>query len=164
MDTGTNKLVSIFSVHASHTRHRAAQGGCEVSELNPRQHFLLDEACKPFRAAFGNCPYLVGTAAVRNGERNYRDVDVRLIMWDEEYDKLAEAIGEPGITFLGVVIGDYLARRTDLPIDFQVQRETEANSKHHGKPRNALGMLDLKHWRGDGRPYESDLASKEKTK
>lgn len=116
-----------------------------MSALSPRQMFLLDEACKPIRRAFANPPYLVGTAFT---QRDYRDVDVRLILDDEVYDLLAVAV-EPGlIPFLSIAIGEYLASRTDLPIDFQIQRQTEANAEHSGL-RNPLGMRTLHNYRGD---------------
>lgn len=99
-----------------------------MSALSPRQMFLLDHACQPLREAFPSYgPYLVGTASERGP---YRDVDVRLIMEDAEYDKLAEAVGMPAIWFLGLGLGQYLASLTGLPIDFQFQRATEANKAH----------------------------------
>ena len=124
-----------------------------MSALSPRQHFALNEACKPIAEAFGNCAYLVGTASVRDKSKSYRDVDVRLILWDEAFDRLREAIGLPGITFLGFAVGEYLAKRTDLPIDFQIQRQTEANEKHKGV-RNAIGIHALRDYHGDAHPQE----------
>lgn len=115
-----------------------------MSALSPRQMFLLDEACKPIRQAFRTPPYLVGTAAVRG---TYRDVDVRLILDDAEYDDLV-AQRPMVIPFLGVAIGEYLAARTGLPVDFQIQRQSEANAKHAG-PRNPLGVRALSNYSGD---------------
>lgn len=116
-----------------------------MSGLSPRMMFLLDGACRPIRQAFGDAPYLVGTAFT---QRDFRDVDVRLILADEEYDRLADA-AEPGlIPFLGLAIGEYLAARTELPIDFQIQRRTEANAAHKG-PRNPLGVRSLLEYAGD---------------
>jgi len=116
-----------------------------MSALSPRQHFLLSQACKPIREAFDSCPYLVGTALERDG---HRDVDVRLILGDDRYDALYEAIGKRGVAFLGLAIGQYLASLTDLPIDFQIQRQTEANEQHD-KPRSALGLATLANFAGD---------------
>lgn len=115
-----------------------------MSALSPRQMFLLDEACKPIRQAFRTPPYLVGTAAIRGP---YRDVDVRLILDDDEYNHLAGQRPEI-VPFLGLAIGEYLAARTGLPIDFQVQRQTEANAQHAG-PRNPLGVRSLANYAGD---------------
>lgn len=112
--------------------------------------FLLDEACKPITEAFGNCPYLVGTSASQQ-RQPYRDVDVRLMLFDDEYDALLNSTSEKFIIFLGLSIGEYLESRTGLPIDFQVQRQTEANEKHKGV-RNALGTRDLFNYTGDSPP------------
>lgn len=122
-----------------------------MSALSPRQMFLLDHACQPLRDAFPSYgPYLVGTAAESVFEkRSYRDVDVRLIMEDPEFDKLANAVGMPAVWFLGLSIGQYLASLTGLPIDFQIQRATEANEIHGGKMRNPLGLRGLINYQGD---------------
>lgn len=118
-----------------------------MSALSPRQMFLLDQACQPLRDAFPSYgPYLVGTAVERS---SYRDVDVRLILEDEAFDKLAEATGMPAIWFLGLAIGQYLASLTGLPIDFQFQRATEANAIHAEKMRNPLGVRGLINYQGD---------------
>lgn len=118
-----------------------------MSALSPRELFLLDEACKPIKQAFGRPPYLTGTAASTE-RQNYRDVDVRLILSDSDYDVLNDAAGQQVIIFLGMAIGEYLATRTGLPIDFQIQRQTEANAEHNGR-RNPLGVRDLLEYRGD---------------
>jgi hypothetical protein len=78
-----------------------------------------------------------------------RDVDVRLIMADEPYDKLADAVGLPAIWFLGLAIGQYLASLTGMPIDFQFQRATQANKLYGGKRRNPLGVRGLGNYQGD---------------
>jgi hypothetical protein len=116
-----------------------------VSALSPRQFFLLDEACKPFRAAFGDTPYLVGSAAERGA---YRDVDVRLMLEDEHYELLAAQLGTGGMAFLGIAIGQYLASRTDLNIDFQIQKMSVANARFSGS-RNPLGTRSLTNYAGD---------------
>ena len=115
-----------------------------MSSLSPRTMFLLDEACAPIAKAL-DTPYLVGTAFTA---REYRDVDVRVMLEDDVYDRLA-SVGEHVPTFLGLAIGEYLAARTGLPIDFQIQRHTEANALHHG-PRNPLGLRGLSSYKGDG--------------
>lgn len=125
-----------------------------MSALSPRQMFLLDLACKPIAEAF-SAPYLVGTAVQR---QDYRDVDVRLILGDDEYDALADAMpqGTRSLAFLGLAVGQYLASLTDLPIDFQFQRQTEANERHcldsGGTSRNPMGVRSLGNFRGDATP------------
>lgn len=108
--------------------------------------FLLDQACQPIREAFPDYgPYLVGTAL--DGPHN--DVDVRLIMQDEAFDAMADGIGMPAVWFLGLAIGEYLASRTGLNIDFQIQRATQANAVHSIKRRNPLGYCRLGNYQGD---------------
>lgn len=95
----------------------------------------LDEACRPIAEAFDAHPYLVGSAGERS---DWRDVDVRLILSDAEFDRLFS--GRRDLWgFLSSVIGQYLVARTGLPVDFQIQRQTEANEKH-SKSRNPLGI------------------------
>lgn len=110
------------------------------------QLWALDEACKPICEAFGGPPYLVGSVTERP---TFRDVDVRLILSDEEYDALPDA--RWGL--IGFVTSRHLAAVTGLPVDFQVQRQTEANAAYPGKVRNPLGMRGFEHhWVGDQRP------------
>ena len=125
-----------------------------MSALSPRQMFLLDQACHPINAAFGEfgC-YLVGTATQRG---SYRDVDERFIMADKTRDKLAKAIGDEGIAFLGLAIGQYLASLTGLPIDFQIQRHTEANVLHPDGYRNPLGRRRLSSFKGDAQTVDME--------
>lgn len=120
-----------------------------MSAFSPRQMFLLDHACKPIYEAFGEHGdiYLVGTSASR---QEYRDVDVRLMLSDKRYDKIVKAVGRQGIIFVSLAIGQYLASMTDLPIDFQIQRTTEAND--HKGLRNPLGRRSLSSYRGDAMP------------
>lgn len=121
-----------------------------MSAFSPRQMFLLDQACKPISEAFGDGGlYLVGTSAAR---QEYRDVDVRLMLSDKQYDRLVKAVGKDAVAFLGIAIGQYLASLTRLPIDFQIQRQAEANENHGNKMRNPIGCRDLSNYRGDASP------------
>lgn len=86
-------------------------------------------------------PYLVGSAIER---RDYRDVDVRVLLADDEFDRLF-----PGASpapqhnalwsLLCASISDWLASATGLPVDFQVQRQTDANEQYRGE-RMPLGI------------------------
>lgn len=109
--------------------------------------WALDEACKPLRAAFPSFgPYLVGSVLERP---TFRDVDVRLILKDKKYDRLSEA--QWGL--FGFVTSRHLASLTGLPIDFQVQRQTEASAAYGHKFRNPLGLRESgRQWVGDQRP------------
>lgn len=110
------------------------------SQLTTLQLANLNLACLPIAEAFGHKPYLVGSC--EQGDRGYRDVDVRLILPDDKFDSLFEDKQSIWHMFCWAV-SDSLAARTGLPIDFQVQRMTEANEKYGdlGKhPRNPLGV------------------------
>lgn len=119
-----------------------------MSAFSPRQMFLLDLACQPIDAVFPGSVYLVGTAVSR---REYRDVDVRVILTDKRYDRLRNVVGLEGITLIGLMGGQYLASVAGLPIDFQLQRMTEANANHDGM-RNPLGLRTLSNFAGDAAP------------
>lgn len=119
------------------TRHGSYLSTLELHEL--------DEACHPIFEGFGTPPYLVGSASER---ADFRDVDVRLILADKEYDALFRKRPELW-ALLSRVITTFLRARTNLPVDFQIQRRTEANAKHH-KPRNALGLRALSNYAGGG--------------
>ena len=112
-----------------------------MSAFSPAQMFQLDQACWPLREAFNHPPYLVGTAAKRE---TYRDVDVRQILTDDEYDRLSVKEW----TALALMICGYMQAVTGLPIDFQFQRMTQANELHDG-PRNPLGGRTLRNFLGD---------------
>lgn len=104
---------------------------------------LLEQACRPVWEGFGTgtagCTYLVGTAQT-GGE--YRDVDVRTILPDDEFDALfgqGDRNGEALWSLVCSAIGKMLADQTGLPIDYQIQRMTEANEKYPDGGRNPLG-------------------------
>lgn len=116
--------------------------GLSTHDLN-----VLDDACHVFVTAFGTHPYLVGSA----GEfAAYRDVDVRLILDDKEFDTLCPT--RDRWELLSLALGDYLRKRTGLPVDFQIQRQTEANERHR-KPRNPLGTSRTFAAGGDATPW-----------
>lgn len=104
--------------------------------------FNLDQACRTIVAAFGPHVYQVGSSLER---RDFRDVDVRVILPDEEYDKLF-----PGKfkaqhmnalwSLLSSAVSMYLSQHSGLPVDFQIQRQSWANEEFDG-PRNALGLF-----------------------
>jgi hypothetical protein len=120
------------------------------SNYVPAPHFFaLNHACRLVNDALGGfgC-YLVGSSCER---RDYRDVDVRFIMGDADYDRLFRAGGvDPGRDVGGWLnplwslmctsISLWLSQQTGLPIDFQIQRQTQANAQHGGQ-RHALGIF-----------------------
>ena len=120
--------------------------GCYLSTLELHE---LDEACVPFLAAFGEHPYLVGSASQRP---DFRDVDVRLILPDEEFDAIFAE--RKGLWALLSRLGSaHLRAKTGLPVDFQIQRRSEANEKFGDlavTPRNPLGSRSLLDFAGGG--------------
>lgn len=116
----------------------------------------LDAACTLITHAFGRPAYLVGSAF---DAAAWRDVDVRLILPDDEFDGLFPP-GECGTRrweLLSLAIGAYLRERTVLPVDFQIQRQTEANERHN-TPRNPLGIESARRFAGlgDATPFHPD--------
>jgi hypothetical protein len=106
---------------------------------------LLDEFGSQVWAAFGSPPYLVGSALAG---KQWRDVDVRMMLSDGDWD--AMGLGEPRYCHhngkwvaLCLAFSALGRQMTGLPIDFQLQRRTEANAEH-SKPRSALGITPLR--------------------
>lgn len=123
--------------------------------ITTRDLYVLDEACRPIRRAFsGGRPsgiYLVGSSYL--GKEAPRDIDVRLILDDAEFDRLFRGDG-PGWyvslwEMMSLTTAEYLRSRTGLPIDFQIQKASIANEKHD-KPRNALGLKGGRIFAGGG--------------
>lgn len=103
--------------------------------------FKLNHAALIVARAFDSTPYLVGSALER---REFRDVDVRVMLDDDEFDRLfpgasTPAHSHPLWSLLCASISDWLSAATGLPVDFQVQRRDEANAQYPG-PRSALGI------------------------
>ena len=107
--------------------------------------FLLELACQHVNAAFRSygC-YVVGSSLER---ADWRDVDVRMIMSDEEFAKLfpdaslvtASWEFDPRWLLMTTALSAHLSKASGLPIDFQFQPQTFANERHKG-PRNAIGL------------------------
>ncbi len=104
---------------------------------------LLHEFGSHIWSAFGEPPYLVGSAL--QGDRLPNDVDVRLILDDEQYE--AMGFGDPryphsNAKWVSFVLAySALGKQiTGLPIDFQIQQRTKANTDEKG-PHSALGFV-----------------------
>jgi hypothetical protein len=104
--------------------------------------FSLEAEARLLNDAFGGygC-YVVGSVLERP---DWRDVDVRYILSDEEFAKLFPNAGdhwEHDARWLLLItsISERLSRITGLPIDFQIQPQTHANERHKGQ-RNAIGL------------------------
>ena len=110
--------------------------------------YNLNLACRVINEAFPDAfgCYLVGSSLKK---RDYRDVDVRVIMDDADYERLFDGLsGNQQVNakwnLMCVAISEWLASRTGLPIDFQIQKQSEANAEYspkNGHKRNALGLF-----------------------
>jgi hypothetical protein len=108
-----------------------------ASYLTVSQQYDLNVACKPLAVLFGYGVFHVGSSLERP---DYRDVDLRCILADDEYDKMFSGDnGDKQAKFLNVAISEWIQGRTKLPIDFQFQRCTQANEEFTGR-RNAIGI------------------------
>lgn len=93
--------------------------------------------------------YLVGSVLERP---DYRDVDVRCILSDEDFDRMFPGVHQrsetrtawhPRFSLLCFSISLWLRDMTGLPVEFQFQRMTQANEKYgrdKGCRRNAIGI------------------------
>jgi hypothetical protein len=98
----------------------------------------LEDWCRMVRVVLGgHGPFLVGSVTER---ADYRDVDLRTILPDKSFDRLFRKRLE-AVRFLNRGFSIWGQQETGLPIDFQVQRMTEANAEFD-KPRNAMGVRD----------------------
>lgn len=91
---------------------------------------------------FEKPPYLVGSAL--SGECP-RDVDVRLILDEDEYQRFCGRYVTPERTnpkwaALCMAFSELGRKLTGLPIDFQIQLQRKANDLFTG-PREALGLV-----------------------
>lgn len=106
-----------------------------VNYLTVAQNFALEAACAVLNDA-GYGAYLVGSCMERP---NFRDVDLRCILDDEEFD--ARFKGQRvRLRLLNAALSEWVTARTGLPIDFQFQSRTEA-AAYSGRPRNPMGIL-----------------------
>lgn len=107
-----------------------------ATSLSPPDIFLLAGWGESLSAAFdGGRPYLVGSVA--RAEPDWRDVDVRLILPDDDFAALTG--GKPErLRTLNAALSLWGRQVTGLPIDFQLQDMTTANAEHDG-PRHRIG-------------------------
>lgn len=89
--------------------------------------------------AFGTTAYLVGSALKTT---DWRDVDVRVILTDDEFERQIGKLTKPRAlnkrwNALCLAFAALGREMTGLPIDFQIDQQTDANENFDG-PRNAL--------------------------
>ena len=109
--------------------------------LSVDELWRLSNAVRPVQEALGNrTVWLVGSALERG---DWRDVDLRVILEDEEYGQLftrtqidgtgmAVGIMDQFRMLLQTAISGLLRQATQLPIDFQIQSATEA-AQYNGR-------------------------------
>lgn len=100
-----------------------------ATSLAPQDIFLLDQWGRQLQEAFGETPYLVGSAA---RAEPYRDVDVRVL-----YPLGLRGRAHARRT-LNVALTLWGRQVTGLPIDFQFQMPEEFH-QHDEQVRNPLG-------------------------
>lgn len=108
--------------------------------------FELELALYDIRRAFGSC-YQVGSSLHR---ADFRDVDIRCIMPDEEFDKLFPGLCTPTPAgwehdsrwlVMTTTISQWLSTRIGKTVDFQFQRASWANEHHSShEPRHYKGF------------------------
>lgn len=93
--------------------------------------------------AFGHMPYHVGSSLE---SKVWRDVDVRVILPDEVYEAWGlgypdHSHGNPRWRLLTAAFSALAREMTGLPVDFQIQQQTQANKIYQG-PRSALCIFN----------------------
>ena len=112
--------------------------------------FILEKECYLLRQAMGAMCYLVGSALTTD---NYNDVDIRMIMSDEAYEKLfGDSTCEQSLFWnvLCTLISRDLSEKSHEKVDFQIQSMEHAN-KRHAYSRQPMGMYPhdmLPSWHG----------------
>jgi hypothetical protein len=91
------------------------------------------------RDYFGHVPYQVGSSLK---SKDWRDVDVRLILPDEEFverfGSVHSSYVNPTLAAVTLAFAALGREMTGLPVDFQIQPQSHANSAYGGQPRSAL--------------------------
>ena len=112
-----------------------------VSFLTVSQAFDLNVACRPL-SRFGYGTFHVGSSLLK---ADYHDVDLRCILDNKEFDSMFGVGRGPDskLAFLNTAISEWVQARTGLPIDFQFQPMSDANSKYPFPQhlRNAVGII-----------------------
>jgi hypothetical protein len=110
------------------------------------ESYVLDQMASIVNHAFNETCYLVGSATQG---KNYRDVDVRMIMGDDKFKALfggENYTHNPFWVLLTTSISSWFRERTGLPVDFQIQQMSNANKLWGRKAggnhiRHPLGLL-----------------------
>ena len=122
--------------------------------LTVEEIWRLAHAVRPIEDAFGGkSVYLVGS--VLKGP-DWRDVDLRIILPDHDFDRIFAPRGDPTDQFrmlFQTAVSAMLRENTKLPIDFQVQRksnitkeESLGERKPAGSARSYVGSDFVPQW------------------
>lgn len=139
----TREQVKALVAEISEETARKAPERTRATYLPRARLWALDAACFELVRAFGKHPYLVGSCLRRP---DYRDVDVRVILEDVDFDRLFPKAGtshdEPNAHHLQKLIecsiSLHLSTASGLEVDFQIQRWTDTEGI--GGDRLPLGM------------------------
>ncbi|MCA1592763.1 MAG: hypothetical protein LC754_08965 [Acidobacteria bacterium] len=110
------------------------------------EELFLHEFGSQLWHAFGEPAYHVGSSMKG---KQWRDVDVRMILDDEEWERADFGNPESCHTngkwvALCLAFSALGKQMTGLPIDFQIQQMSNANEKFKGCGRSALGIVALR--------------------
>lgn len=93
---------------------------------------------------FGHVPYQVGSSLKT---KDWRDVDVRPILPDDEFIALFGSIHtteiDPRFAAITLAFSALGAQMTGLPVDFQIQPQSRANGKYGGQMRSTLIEMSM---------------------
>lgn len=114
------------------------------SGIGPHQQLLLDQFGQLVEAAWGELGYRVGSSTRGT---DWRDIDIRVMVSNEEYERRLGTIWQEGRRHQHLPYrAEMLAWSTlgqqmsGLPIDFQVQRLSEADAKYPDGLRIPIGL------------------------
>lgn len=111
--------------------------------LTVLDYFNLDHACKILGQTFHFNVYLVGSVLKK---KDWRDVDLRCMLDDEDYDKLfnspyKDLNCDHMRQVMNISISSWLKSMTGLPVDFQFQKTSKANEEYKSEPRSCIGWV-----------------------
>jgi hypothetical protein len=114
------------------------------SGIGPHQQLLLDQFGQLVEAAWGELGYRVGSST-RGAD--WRDIDIRVMLSNDEFERRLGRVWQEGLRHRHLPYrAEMLAwstlghKMTGLPIDFQVQRLTEADAKYPDGYRIPIGL------------------------
>lgn len=110
--------------------------------LTVEQLWRLAHSLRPVEDAFGgSTAYLVGSVLER---QDWRDVDVRIILPDIDYNRIFvpdpnRDLSDQFRMLMQTSISHMLSSQTLLPIDFQIQSQSNMTEEEQRRPRNPAG-------------------------